>query len=683
MRASSALFPILGSCAFVGAAWAQTPAAPSSQDVQSRFNAATDAWYADDCAKALPIFADLAQDSRIKPGSLPYAAIAVRRGDCMVKTGAFEEGEAQLLAGLPRLRSAGADFSQEVGMAEGQLAALAMLRWDHDVALAHLHAALALQTGRERLGNLARLAQLTSFDGGRTALDAVDEALAIIGKEKDPNKPMLASWHSLRGRVLLNQGQIKEGMAALRNAYDLTGGDKVTLSLADTFVRADLAQAAMLAHDRDEAYRYMAKTGAGRLPKSPFATAKKVHAPACGIETGLEPEDVAVVEFTIADDGTVARAQPVYSNGSYVKAVAFAKAVREWRWLPEDAVNIPAFFRYASRVELRCTRSEGQGGMSPMEPLRQRFVQWAGPVLGRYYRAPSGKPDWVAMAEAAQKAGDAAGEWSALVLQSSGDLRRKAEALASIERAQVLASQSTIPAEARNAGLVILAEARRQIMDRDKDVSDRINDPAMLALSNEGTIASDALAADTALLLATPRRPKSAETEQALINLRKVAEDARLGERHPLRQFAQLRLANDMARKGDLAQAQAFFNATGLTQEQCALIGPKPALTNWGGGSSFPTEALAYGFEGWVQAEFDITAKGRAVDARAVVSYPPFIFTKAATATMNDAQYQSSFRPSGGQACAANLELIRYSIPNNTDTVTTVKSKAPPAKTAG
>jgi len=37
------------------------------------FNAATEAWTAGDCVKALPIFEQLAQDSRIKPGSLPYA----------------------------------------------------------------------------------------------------------------------------------------------------------------------------------------------------------------------------------------------------------------------------------------------------------------------------------------------------------------------------------------------------------------------------------------------------------------------------------------------------------------------------------------------------------------------------------------------------------------------------------
>jgi tetratricopeptide (TPR) repeat protein len=678
MRASSALLSFLCSCAYVGTAWAQAPAAPSTQDVQSRFNAATDAWAADDCATALPIFAGLAQDARFRPGSLPYAAIAVRRGDCMVQTGNFDQGEAQLLAGLPRLRAAGADFAQEVGRAEGQLAALAIRRWDHDGALAHVNAALATQTGAARLGNLARLAQVTSFDGGRTALDAIDEALNILSKEPDVGKPVLAPWYNLRGRVLLNQGQAKEAMSALRKAFDLTGGEKATLSLSDTFIRADLAQAAMLAHDSDQAYRYMAQTGAGRLPKSPFSTARWIHPPACGVESGLEPDDVAVVEFTIADDGTVARAQPVYGNGSYAKAATFARAVQGWRWQAEDAANIPAFFRYAARVELRCTRSEGGGGMSPLEPLRQRFAQWALPLMPPYQPRPVEKVEWLTLAEAAQKAGDGAAELGARVLLAVSDLRRTADVLASIDGARELASGANIPAEARHAALVILTAARPHTANHDKSDVDRVNDPAMLALAADGQVASDALAVDTALLLGTPRRPKSAETDQALTNLRKVAEDQRLGEHHPLRQFAQLRLANDIARKGDLAQAQSYFAATGLTQEQCALIGPKPALTNSGNGSAFPLEALRYGFEGWVQIEFDISAKGRAVDSRALVSYPPFIFTKSATVSADNVQYQSSYRPSGGQACAANLEMVRFTIPGNTNTVSTVKPKTPP-----
>lgn len=663
--------------------------APSAgkASLQEQFNTASAAWEKDDCATALPIFATLAADPHFKPGSLSGSVVGLRRGLCLIHTGHGDEGEAMVAAALPGVRAGGKGFDVDVAMAEYRLGSLAMDRWDHDTALTHLRASLALEHDAGRLQALARIAQLTAFDGGREGLDATDEALRLLQPAgATPNRAVLAQWHTLHARILLNQGNVKAGRAELKSALTLSGGaEKDKVSLPEALLRADVAEAAMLDHDRDEAYKFMALSGAGRIEKSPFARATVMEPPSCGPDTGLTNEDSAVVEFSIGDDGLVSGAQPIYSAGNYAKASAFARAVSTWAWTPQDAANIPAFFRAASRIELRCTNVDGNGsgGASPLAPLRHRFNEWAQGVLVSYLPAESLVDDkpltWPMLVTAAQTAQDRKDEAAELALRTllaSIDLRPAVTARASIERARALTQGSGQPLAARNAALVLLTDATPE--QREHHRYDGAMSPALLALASDPTVAGDALAQDTALLLAVRQWSRaSASSPQAAEALQRVAGDARLGDHHPLRQFAQLRLANDAARKGDLAQAQSLFQATGLSTEQCALIGPKPAMTSDGAGATaFPTDALRWGFEGWVRTEFDIQADGHTAGVRAVVSYPPFIFANAAQRILNAARYQSSYRPNGGAACSANNEMVKFTIPGNSSTVSVTKKKA-------
>jgi tetratricopeptide (TPR) repeat protein len=665
-------------------AYAQPALQPT---LQEQFNSATDAWERNDCAAALPLFDKLAHDPRVKAGTLPAASIAVRRGDCLVRTGRLDEGEVLILTGLPALREAGKQFVLEVAQAETQLGMLAMSRWDHDAALRHLNAALDLRKGDDRETTLMHIAVLTSFDGGHQGLEAAAEGLKLAEIKAKPDKKTLAQWHTIRGRIMLNQGQTKEGRDELMLALDLAGGLTDHITLADAVIRADLAQASMLAHHTEDAYRYMAMSGAGRVEKSPFTSAAHMEAPACGPDTGLEPQDNAVVEFSIGDDGSVRSAQPVYANGNYAKATAFARAVAQWQWHAEDAAQIPLFFRVATRVELHCTRASGEGSASPLAPLRERFAAWAEPRLASYTSNAQGKLtglQWLAIAEAAGKANDAAVELAARVYLAPQDLRGAAVARASVDQGLELANgQNKLPIGATNAARVLLLAARTEI-DRSMQhhkiqqvEGPMLADVAMLALADDPRIAQDALGQDTALLLAVPTRPRALEADQTMATIRRVAADARLPEHHPIRQFAQLRLANDAARAGNLAEAQNLFATTGLSQEQCALIGPSPALTHVNdGASSFPWEALRWGFEGWVRTEFDIKADGHTAAIRSVIAYPPFIFGDAASGMMTSARYQSTFRPAGGTACSANTETIKFVIPGNQNTTKVVKRKS-------
>src|SRR3990167_9474547 len=83
-----------------------------------------------------------------------------------------------------------------------------------------------------------------------------------------------------------------------------------------------------------------------------------------------------------------------------------------------------------------------------------------------------------------------------------------------------------------------------------------------------------------------------------------VAGDARLADHDPLRQVANLQLADIAASEGNLEAARAYFLRSGLTEEQCSLLGVSPALRRSNASSSdYPMEALTMGFEGWVSVE--------------------------------------------------------------------------------
>lgn len=666
-------------------AFAQTT---SQASLQQQFNAATEAWQKGDCAAALPLFETVAKDSRIKPGSLPAAAVAVRRGSCLIRTGREEEGEAILAAGLPVLATKGAEFSSEIAQGEMQLGMLAQGRWDHDAALKHYRAALAQQQDKERLPALMRIARVTAFDKGSEGLDAIAEGEALVAADPQAPKGDRAVWNILRGRILLNRGQVKEGRSELNKALTLTGGYKDKISLSDAVLRQDLAQAAMLAQDKETAYKFMGMSGAGRVANSPFAKAAEMVLPPCGEETGLKPEDSAVVEFGIDQQGAVTAVDTIWSTTDYARAAAFARAVSQWRWKPEDAARLPSFFRAASRVELRCTNTAGDEGGSLFVPISQRLSEWsAKQPWNKVKRATGGKwggEEMLRAAEEAASTNDPVLELAARLHLATTDLRAKPVALQSVDRALILAQTAQgVPDDIRSAARVLLT-ARRQEFEpapRRFGAARRKGNPGLLALAEEPAIKADPLALDTAILGGLPALPSTEEEARTTEGLRAVANDTRLGEHHPLRQYAQLRLANQAASQGDLAKARQWFEATGLSEEQCALIGPKPALTNNPASSeNFPWAALMWGFEGWVRTEFDIKVNGRTASVRPLVAYPPFIFNEASTGIAGGARYQSSFRPEGAMACSAHQEQIRFVIPGNQNVTHEVKPKKPARK---
>lgn len=645
-----------------GAAPVMAAPEPAKPGLQAQFDAATEAKNMGDCRTALPMFEALAANPAVKPGTVPAAMIALRRGVCMVRLGDETAGEALIAQGLPVLQQAGGSLAEEAAGAELTLGDLAFTRWDHDAAVRHDKAALAMLTGDGRIAALVALAKVTAFDGGPEPLAYADEALAIAQVMPKPDKAFLAALRSVRARTLLNQGQAKEGYAELRKALDLAGGLTLKISLSEAVMRSDLAQAALLVGDQEAARKYLAYTGAGRISEAEFSAAEWSELPQCGPETGLAPDDAAIVEFALGADGHVVGAQTVYSRTDFAKASAFARAVSQWNWRPETLAKIPGFYKAMSRIELRCSLSGG-GRAGVTGPIAERFVGWAlarlaGSGVGEDQDRKLRRRTLVALAD---QPGDAQRAIAAAGLLALNGPGLDSEVGPRVDRALGQAAAAKIPAE--QVSFLRIAHARfaleEQLRARKAYGSDARAawQTTFGDLARAPDIAADPLAQDTSLMLAVSR----ARLADAAPTLRQVANDARLAERHPLRQAAWLRLSDLAASQKDYDGARAAFEKTGLTEQQCAAIGAEPERK---GGNNFdgffPREAFGWGFEGWVKMEFDVEADGATARQRAVAAYPPFVFVDAAGKIAKAVRYQASYRPSNGTACSAKVELIKF-----------------------
>lgn len=630
--------------------------------IQQDFDDASSDASAGKCESAIPKFEALERSNRVKAGSLPAAAIAVRKGICAISLWRADADESALQAGLKILDKAGASFDIDISNGWTALGDEAFRRYDYAGATNSYKNALARSMGEYRLNVLTKLAKATAFDQDAEALSYADEGVKIISVTAKPNKDSLATFHTLHARTLLNQGNAEGAYKELNTALSLSGGLTNKATLSEVALRGDLAIAAMLVGKKDDARRYLAYTGAGRIGKSPFARAVSMNPPLCGVETGIRPEDVAVVEFGIADDGSVSSARTVYSRGGPDVAAAFGKAVSEWYWKPEDIAAIPPFYRVLTRVELRCSNvlSDGPGVTGP---LRERFLSWA-----VAYLPSTATPDMSNanlrktlhhyIDDSSRPSNDAARiavlGWLAYMEPVS---RQKRMAMA--DEALALASKTRVPQEVVNWLRIV----RQAFSTVGKRTSSALR--ALVMLSDDPAISNDALAADT-LRLQAARGWRTTKLKEAPLLLEKVAQDDRLPPHHPLRQLAWLDLAGKAAERGNSALAQDYYGRTGLADKQCGLLGVPPTLKRSNVSSvDYPTDAARMGFEGWVLTEYDIMTDGKTTNVRPTIAYPPLIFVDAAAGIAKGLQYDVSFRPGSSMACSANRRATSFVIPKD------------------
>jgi tetratricopeptide (TPR) repeat protein len=638
--------------ALLAAGQAAAPAATGATSLQQRFDAATQAAATPaKCQEAIAGFEAIERSGAAQRNGLVRSASDVRKGRCLVVVGRDAEGEAAIRRGLPQLQARGADFDADVRDAYIMLGQVALRRSDNDAAVAEFQRALEKSQGAARILPQLMMAQALMFDRDGRALRHAEAAQAIVTSTPGLSKRDVARVQTIYARVLLNEGRDKEAYDVLRDSLAKQGGLGMKVSLDDIATRSDLAIAALRNNDVEAARRYLVYTGAGRMKDAPFRTAVEMEPPICNPTAGIKPEDVTIVEFTLHDDGHVSDVAPIYTTGGRASAIAFAEAVRGWSWKAEDAKAIPLFFRASTRIELRCISTSERPSI--YAPSREAMAAW-------FESRGLSRADWADLPEAralplqraAANKGGAAGLRGMLAVALSPLVDQK-EREAMRDQARARAAELGAPPAAQ----VLLAS-----IETKSYVGTSYREAKREALA-QPDVAADPVAAATLRLAIVAPRYKAKPPADALPLLEAVVTGP-LPVSHPLKVAALLQKANVLAEAGDYAGAQAAFRQTGLTAEQCSLLGLTPATTRHGGGSSdYPDAAVRHGFEGWVRAEFDVTADGRTATQRAVAAYPPFIFNDAAIGVVRGARFTSSYRPEGALACSGQQRSIVFKMP--------------------
>ncbi|RXD07025.1 hypothetical protein EQZ23_02750 [Sphingomonas sp. UV9] len=642
---------------------AQTPATTVQQD----FDAAAALDAKGDKPAALAAWEKL--EARTKPGSRSRGIALIRKAPTLFALNRADESVKAARAGLALLPVDDASLAEDRTRAFLILGQVATDTLDYAGAVTALQQAEASAVGTaDKLGAMLSLVTAQIFIDPNAAAATLARSDALIGTLK-LDKNVAARFARERTILKLNTGDIAGARASALRAITLLGGlDTNKIDIMDASARSDAAIAFLLSGNADEARRYMAFTGAGRMMKGSFDPAAEMRSPDCGGDAGLEPQDVAVVEFNIASDGTIDHASPIYAAGGGQVALEFARAVKGWSWPAEQVQAIPAFYRYHVRVEMRCSTAFERPSIG--DGLDGALEQWLASKGVTVAPEPAGS-------QAAALAGQRA-ELATATAQAPNGLRT----LAAIYR---LTSNPTVAREERAGlyarGLAIAAAndappSARLTFDlpgRVDAVTDiwrpGIYERTLMPMVSEPVYANDPQARAAIRLMmvdgAVARTRKSQKNDAAILTLRQVADDKALKPNDPLRVGALIRIASIEERNGQIDAARATFASSGLTANQCAIMDAPPKMVSKPGSEAFPMEAMRWGFEGWTQVQFDIGADGNVINQRALLSYPPFIFSEAGTNFFNKAKYAKTYRPDGGLGCGATTTRIKFLLPES------------------
>ncbi|MBV8687771.1 MAG: energy transducer TonB [Alphaproteobacteria bacterium] len=643
----------------LSAASAQPAAAPAPQpSIQQEFEAAATASAAREWQKALSIFERL--EARLAKGSARSLAIVrVRKAEALDMLGRDEEAAAALRLGLANLPVSDASLREDRYLALVRLGQISERELDFGEALKNYRLAEPLAEGREKAPALRGLIQTDMFYDAQEALAFADKGLAIAAAEPG-DKPFQALFRTLRGRVLINLGRAAEARSELKKATDLLGGLTTKVDASDLAARSDLAIAALLAGADEAAREYLAWTGAGHFEQG-FAAGAEMVPPPCGED--LEPGDVAVVEFSVRNDGTVGHALPIYASRQGPSALAFARAVRQWSWKPEDAAKIPPLFRALTRVELRCSTSGERPSLRDL--LRQDVDAWlaarglAPPADTARSSAARLKP----LQEELARREAAAGAKPVALVPVLADLASNAivpdrDRVDYLRRGLAIAAADRAPAPARAWFAIQLA---RSGTDWRTGEEGKVDDLLRALLASPDYAGDPRAAAAVRLELAEYLYRDAKRTNDAVAVLAPLRSAPGLGPNDPLRAAGLARLASLQLVAGDVPAARATFDASGLTADQCALLDTPPRQRSGAASSGdFPNEALRWGFEGWTVLQWDISPAGVPSNVRAVVAYPPFVFDKSGTKMIDRFRYEPTFRPGATLGCSGMTQRVRY-----------------------
>ncbi|MDB5704831.1 MAG: hypothetical protein JWN66_1947 [Sphingomonas bacterium] len=638
-------------------------AAQQTRTVQQDFEAATALADKGDDAGALAAWQAL--EKRVPPKNRRSLAIVhVRMGAALYKLDRMDDAVAAVRAGLVDLPASDATLNGYRYDAYFQLGQIAESGLDYASAMeAYRLAESAAPLPVNRLAALRGLVASETFldpERGATDLARAEAILATLSSDAKSK----AIFAMLKSVLMLNLGKYPEARIAAGDAVKLLGGLTDRIDLHDVAARSDYALAALLEGRIDDARRYMAMTGAGRLPKGSFDPGVQMKAPYCGGEAGLKPDDVAVIEFSIGDDGSVISSIPIYAAGGGNAALAFARAARNWSWTPEQVKQLPEFFRYRARVELRCSTAFQRPSI--YDYLGGKLDSW---LLEKHVELQQATTDADAMAlpglrsrlvaAEAAKGRDSLALVPLLYAMMTNSVVGREESNALAKRALAIADANGVPPTARLALIRVIWTTERADYWRPGALA-----RAMAPALEDPVFARDPEArAAIRLIMADASRSRDSERTRKLLS--DVSDDPALAPNHPLRVGALIRTASIEAADGKVDAAKTAFDSSGLSAQQCAIVDSAPRMLRSNSGSgNFPLEALRWGFEGWTQVQFDISADGKVLNQRAIIAYPPFVFTKAGSNLIANARFEKSYRPDGGLGCGGSTSGVRFILPH-------------------
>jgi tetratricopeptide (TPR) repeat protein len=631
--------------------------AAGAQTIQQQFDQSSSALAEGRWEEALRGFEALEPRLAKQPESL--AVVRVRKGEALAQLGRDEAARAALQQGLPALPASAPNLREDRLLGHLALGQIAERALDYGEALKHYRAAEPLaENPVDKARALRGIVQTGMFFDGRGALADADRVIALVSRSAPDNKALIAQLRALKGRALLNLKRYQEAGEELGWATRALGGLSLKVDAADLTARSDMALAQLLLGRHEEARKYLAYTGAGRL-KQELQFGAQMTPPACG-EEGLRPDDVAVVEFSIRSDGSIGHVSPVYASREGSSALAFARAVRSWSWKPDEVKEVPPLLRALTRVELRCTTAVERP--DPFDLLKADALA----ALGPQGALPSGEGISEAvrlrtltaeLATRERQAGAAAPALLPVLIELADNA-----VLPNEERA-AHARRALEIARASAAAPAVLSYLRLQThsLDHWARNSSRYRPVDWTPLQADPLIQAAPRTAAAVRLLHAEALAQEEKREQAKPILQQVVSAPGTSAADPLKVAALLRLSSLELATGNAEAARASFAATGLTAQQCALIDPGP-VKDAGNPSSndFPDEALRWGFEGFAQIEYDITPEGRVTAARPIAAYPPFTFGKAAADMIGRYRYDPTYRPGGSIGCGGKTARINF-----------------------
>ncbi|WP_343751062.1 hypothetical protein [Sphingomonas japonica] len=638
------------------------PAAHAGQatTVQQDFDSAARLTDAREWAPALAAWEAL--ERRVAKSPRNLALVRVRKSTVLLGLDRRDEAAASAQAGLATMPETDATLQRDRYDGQIVLARIATSALDYASANEHFAAARKIAADpTERLASWWGVVETGTFVDPDAALAVDGEFPALFGNT-EISDTLRGQIMTTRAQLYLNAGDVEKARAMSRDAVKALGGLTSKTDLVDVSARSLAGLAALRAGDRDDARRYLAMTGAGRATQGRFSAPAEMASPSCGGDTGLQPDDVAVIEFSVGDDGSVIDSSPIWSSRKGDAALAFARAARDWSWTPGEFAKLPSFFRSRVRVEMRCSTAFQRPSLQGYSS--DALAAWLGSRGVTASFGDSGQARLAAQLRerlgALDANGPAAGVAAVPVLYAlaTNAVTPRDESHGWATRMSAILEREEAPPMARLAAdQVMWATA-----EADRNQSRQYRAALTAALSDPLYAADPEARATIALMIADAAR---GDDRTVRTYARRVADDAALPANHPLKVGALIRIASLDFQQGDVAAARTAFERSGLGAEQCALLDAVPQMRRTNSNSSdFPREAMYWRMEGWTRVQYDIAADGKTQNARTVLAYPPFVFSESGAEVVSGAQFEASFRPGNTLGCGGTISGVNFQLPS-------------------